>query len=215
MLTKSIITGLLLTSLGGSTYYYGEDSIRSFLEERLEISRIQKQIIPVKPKKKSSGKTVEIVDASSGIDYTFFKTLTTSNANNFPGLKKTTLAKTTHTNISKPKKVALKQPIAKTKINKYQPVIPTTISVDKLQVPDSSGYMVQVSSFRELAGAEVMKNQLLANGYSAFLTEVVIPDKGIWYRVYLGRYANREKALEAAESAKTRDKLSAVVHQVS
>ena len=83
------------------------------------------------------------------------------------------------------------------------------------QITDSPGYMVQVSSFRELAGAEVMKNQLMTNGYSAFLTEVVIPDKGIWYRVYLGKYANREEALEAAQSAKTRNKLSAVIHQVS
>ena len=213
MLTKSIITGVLLASLGGGTYYFGEESIRSFLEERLRISRIQKQIIPVKPKKERSGKTVEGPDTSSDIEYTFFKTLTSSNANSFQGLRKTAFAKTTDTSITKP--ISLKQPIAKTKVSKKKPVIPSKIPVESPQITDSPGYMVQVSSFRELAGAEVMKNQLMANGYSAFLTEVVIPDKGIWYRVYLGKYANREEALEAAQSAKTRNKLSAVIHQVS
>ena len=76
-------------------------------------------------------------------------------------------------------------------------------------------YLVQVGSFRELAGAEMMKNNLKSNGYSAFLLQVDILDKGVWYRVYLGKYAEREEAVLAAESAKVRDKLSAVVHQIS
>ena len=71
--------------------------------------------------------------------------------------------------------------------------------------------MVQVSSFRELDGARALQNRLSKNGYPAFLREAVIPDKGVWYRVYLGRYPDKESALLAAESAKINENLSAVV----
>ena len=109
MLTKSIITGILLASLGGGTYYYGEDSIRHYLEERLEISRVKKQIIPVKPKRVPSGKTVETLDSSPEFEYTFFKTLTSSKGSNFPGLKKSHNHKTIPAKVSMPRKVAQKQ----------------------------------------------------------------------------------------------------------
>jgi cell division protein FtsN len=211
LLTKSIITGILLASLGGGTYYYGEDSIRHYLEERLEISRVKKQIIPVKPKRSRTGNTVDIQDSAPEFEYTFFKTLISSKDNSFPGLKKSHNQKTIPSKVSKPRKVSPKPPNLKEKVVKKAPVIPNS----KLHDEESLDYMVQVSSFRELTGAELMKSKLIANGYPAFLLRVEIPDKGIWYRVYLGKYAKKEEAVIAAESAKTRDKLSAVVHHIS
>jgi cell division protein FtsN len=215
LLTKSIITGVLLASLGGGTYYYGEESIRHFLEERLKISRVKKQIIPVKPKRARSGNTVKTVETSSDLEYTFFKTLTSSNNNNFPGLTKTKITKTLPPKVSKSNKIAKIQPSPQPK---QVPNISIPQKTEKIKSPpieDSLDYMVQVSSFRELAGAELMKNQLITSGYPAFLLKVDIPDKGIWYRVYLGKYAKREEAVLAAESAKAKEKLTAVVHQVS
>ena len=72
-----------------------------------------------------------------------------------------------------------------------------------------------MGSFKELAGAESMQSRLNENGHSSFYMEVDIPEKGVWYRVYLGKYSNKEEALLAAESAKFNERLSAIVHQVS
>jgi len=215
LLTKSIITSILLASLGGGTYYYGEESIRTFLEDRLKISRVQKQIIPVKPKRVRSGNTVKAVDSSSVLDYTFFKTLTSSNANNFPGLIKTNTPKITTTRVPSSKNIVPKKSNHKTIVVQKTPIIQSNKPLESLQVEPTLDYMVQVSSFRDMSRAEIMKNRLISNGYPAFLLRVDIPDKGVWYRVYLGKFTKREEAVLAAESAKTKNQLTAVVHQVS
>ncbi len=78
--------------------------------------------------------------------------------------------------------------------------------------PLRNRYFVQVPRIF-MSKARALQNRLSKNGYPAFLREAVIPDKGVWYRVYLGKYSKREDALLAAESAKLNHRLSAVVHQ--
>ncbi|NIU99083.1 MAG: hypothetical protein GWN57_23865 [Nitrospinaceae bacterium] len=77
-------------------------------------------------------------------------------------------------------------------------------------------YRVQVSSFRKLNSARVMKSDLRKKGYPAFIVSVQISKgKGIWYRVYLGEYPTEERARAAANQARRRHKLRPIVLKVA
>ena len=52
--------------------------------------------------------------------------------------------------------------------------------------------------------------RLQKNGFDAFLMQIKIANED-WYRVFLGRYAEEQKAQEAANLVKNKYKLSAVV----
>ncbi len=73
-------------------------------------------------------------------------------------------------------------------------------------------YAVQVSSFRDAARAGALKLRLQKKGFDAFLMQAELADNGgTWHRVFLGKYADEEKAQEAARLAQSQYKLSAVV----
>jgi hypothetical protein len=59
-------------------------------------------------------------------------------------------------------------------------------------------YAVQVAAYRDAGTAAAEAERLQRQGYDAFWLRAAIPGKGVWYRVYLGRYPSREKALAAA-----------------
>lgn len=68
---------------------------------------------------------------------------------------------------------------------------------DKAQAA-TSGYLVQVASFSSQKEAEATRARLAAKGYSAAISEVRLPDKGIWYRVRIGRHLEKDAASEIA-----------------
>ncbi|MZH02391.1 MAG: SPOR domain-containing protein [Nitrospinae bacterium] len=73
-------------------------------------------------------------------------------------------------------------------------------------------YAVQVSSFRDEGRAGALKMRLQKKGFDAFLMKTELADNGgTWHRVFLGRYAEEQKAKEAANLVKTKYKLNAVV----
>ncbi len=214
MLTKSIITGVLLASLGGGAYYFGEEGLRSFLDERVKKLRVQKRVIPVAEKVLSIEKKTPNIVQTPDIKYTFFKSLTAPHTEKYPGMEGEVFANTTRVSsgIRRP-------PLPVNRLMRRYGAIqssPDTLANAKENIQrqgEANGYMVQVSSFRELDGARALKNRLSKNGYPAFLREAVIPDKGVWYRVYLGRYPDKESALFAAESAKINERLPTVVRR--
>jgi DedD protein len=53
---------------------------------------------------------------------------------------------------------------------------------------------IQVASLKDGAAAERIVANLKKDGYPAYLKRVVIPDQGLWFRVRVGRYKNREQA---------------------
>ena len=55
-------------------------------------------------------------------------------------------------------------------------------------------YAVHVSSVKSESGANQESAVLAAAGWPAFVRAVDLPDKGRWYRVYVGPYADREAA---------------------
>lgn len=64
--------------------------------------------------------------------------------------------------------------------------------------PDSSTYTVQVASFPLKSEAEAMKGKLAAKGYNVFISESNLGDKGIWYRVRVGKKLEQAAAKELA-----------------
>ena len=60
-------------------------------------------------------------------------------------------------------------------------------------------YRIHEASYKKPVTAATEVKALNAKGYSAYYKKVNIPGKGIWYRVYIGQYENRENAVKAAQ----------------
>ncbi len=69
-------------------------------------------------------------------------------------------------------------------------------------------WVVQVFSSKSAADAGQLRDELGGKGYPAFITEADLGNKGIWYRVYFGPYADKPAADQAQIYAKTNDKLT-------
>lgn len=65
-------------------------------------------------------------------------------------------------------------------------------------------YGIHVSSFRSPENAETEVADYLARGVEAYAVYETIPDKGMWYRVYLGRFDSYNKAMAAGQRLMTR-----------
>lgn len=68
-------------------------------------------------------------------------------------------------------------------------------------------YSIHFASFKNLANANRQVNALTEKGKMVFWKKTDVPGKGIYYRVYLGRYNNRE---DAVAFWKKLDKIGAV-----
>ena len=73
-------------------------------------------------------------------------------------------------------------------------------------------YVVQVGSFRDEARAGALKNLLHKNGFDAFLRQAELADQE-WYRVFIGKYVDEQKAHKAASLAKSKFDLDAKVRK--
>ncbi len=102
-----------------------------------------------------------------------------------------------------PSSVKRKSPAA-TSSGSTRPTAPPT--------PALTPYMVQVSSFKKLSHARSLESKLKQKGYSAFVKSVeVSKTKGIWYRVFLGKYQTEANARAAAQKAQRLHKLKTIV----
>lgn len=61
-----------------------------------------------------------------------------------------------------------------------------------------AGFTVQMASYTLKSEAEAVKGKLAGKGYHAFISESNQGDKGIWYRVRVGRKMEQEAAKELA-----------------
>jgi tetratricopeptide (TPR) repeat protein len=65
-------------------------------------------------------------------------------------------------------------------------------------------YSIHGASFRDRQQAALSVASFESMGYSSFSEQVDIPGKGMWYRVYVGKYENRDAAKKAANVLKKR-----------
>jgi cell division septation protein DedD len=89
-----------------------------------------------------------------------------------------------------------------------KPKPPTTTRVSLNQGGD---YTIQVSSFRSMEQASELKGRLSKKGYAAYVQSVDISDKGMWHRVRIGTYRDKEGAERVASDLRGRESLPATV----
>lgn len=148
--------------------------------------------------------------------YTFFETLNDPTMTRYVGLNGKLLPAVLpleRTVIVPAKSTATIPPVEKQV--KSEPLAEPEIKLDRNIRTENEGrprYAVQVSSFRDAGRAGALKMRLQEKGFDAFLMQAELANHaGTWHRVFLGRYADEEKAQEAARLARSEYKLNAVV----
>ena len=140
--------------------------------------------------------------------YTFFEILNDPTMTRYVGLNGKLLpTKIAATPLIPPvEKQVESEPLAKPEIKHDRNIRTPTEIVGRPR------YAVQVSSFRDAGRAGALKMHLQEKGFDAFLMQAELADHaGTWHRVFLGRYADEEKAQEAARMARSLYNLNAVV----
>ncbi len=89
---------------------------------------------------------------------------------------------------------------------KPKPTTAPAISTD-------GNFVVQVASFRTSEDAGKLADRLKIYQLTTFIESADLGKKGVWYRVLVGPYENREKADQTAALLKEKERLSALVRQ--
>lgn len=81
------------------------------------------------------------------------------------------------------------------------------IPVIKQKAPPAKFYTLQVASFRSPKEAQKYARFLGSRGYEALVKRVVLPKKGIWYRIYVGRFKTFQEAKEFGTTLQKKEKI--------
>jgi len=75
-----------------------------------------------------------------------------------------------------------------------------------LPASTSGPYTIQIASFQNKADAHALVNKLKQGKYDAYILEADLESKGLWYRVRVGHYPDRELADKALKIIQAREK---------
>jgi cell division protein FtsN len=75
---------------------------------------------------------------------------------------------------------------------------PATATEEK---PQPGQFVVQVASYRSKQEAEAAQSKLAAKGLAAYLVESKVPERGVWYRLRVGKHLGKSEAEELAGKA--------------
>ncbi|WP_136513557.1 SPOR domain-containing protein [Geomonas edaphica] len=59
-------------------------------------------------------------------------------------------------------------------------------------------YLVQVASYKDKQEAESVRAKLAAKGVAAYVVESKLKDKGVWYRIRVGKHLSKQEAQQLA-----------------
>jgi cell division protein FtsN len=95
------------------------------------------------------------------------------------------------------------------------------VVVEKAKVPatpegklQAGRYTVNVASFRDKRNTDRLMRELEEKGYEVFVEKANIPQKGVWYRVAVGRFPSRREAQAFARGLKERDGINSFVRKL-
>lgn len=93
------------------------------------------------------------------------------------------------------------------------PAVAPALSADQTlpTVAAQGSHVVQVGSFGSAADAASLRQRLLDKGYPAFLAEANLGERGIWYRVRIGPYADSDTAGVARQIILDLEKIDGLV----
>ena len=183
-----------------SVIYFNDELLPGFFQGN---PSVVKKVSAVKPKS-IVNKTEALGPVSH--QFTFFETLKDKTMTKYVGLHGEMLPVSlparsvrSHSKIIEPAKLEPKKNIK-------------TIVAEEKKTSTLPRFAVQVSSFRDVKMASVLKKKLQEKGFDAYLMEIELPDHGgVWHRVFLGQYVDEALARKAAERARQEHKLNAVV----
>ena len=76
-----------------------------------------------------------------------------------------------------------------------------------LTIVSAAEFTVQISAFKDESEAKTMVSDFSEKGYPVYYVRADLGDKGIWYRVRLGRFSDSDKAKTYGKEFKIREKL--------
>lgn len=80
--------------------------------------------------------------------------------------------------------------------------------------PHTGRYTVNVASFRDKRNTDRLMRELEEKGYEVFIEKANIPQKGVWYRVAVGRFPSRREAQAFARGLQERDGINSFVRKL-
>ena len=183
-----------------SVIYFNDELLPGFFQGNPSVA---KKVSAIKPKS-IVNKTEALGPVSH--QFTFFETLKDKTMTKYVGLHGEMLPVSlpdkpahSHSKIIEPAKLEPKKNI--------KPIVEEEKKPTML-----SRFVVQVSSFRDVKMASILKMKLQKKGFDAYLMKIELPNHGgVWHRVFLGKYTDEALAKKAAELARQEYKLNAVV----
>jgi cell division septation protein DedD len=88
---------------------------------------------------------------------------------------------------------------------------PKAPAATRVSLTQPGDYTIQVSSFRSMDQASELKGRLTKKGYTAYVQSVDLSDKGMWHRVRVGSYRDKDGAERVASDLRSRESLPATV----
>jgi cell division protein FtsN len=101
-------------------------------------------------------------------------------------------------------------PSKQTDVKARQPQ-PKKETVIAAAAPSKVRFTVQIGSYPDKDMAEEEMKSMKKRGYAAFITASELPDKGTWYRVRLGSFANKDSAEKLARELRAKEGMSPFV----
>ncbi len=74
---------------------------------------------------------------------------------------------------------------------------------------EGKGYVIQINAFRDLHNAEEFVKSQKMQGFEVYFHGTQIKDQGIWYRIYLGHFVERNEAARYMKEKKIKEKYPA------
>ena len=90
---------------------------------------------------------------------------------------------------------------------------PTAKVTTSAKTTSAAPHLLQIASFRSPDEAGILVRRLEKKGYNPYIQQADLGSKGVWYRVFLGPYASKEKAQTAAIRLKADEKLDSLVRK--
>ncbi len=163
--------------------------------DKVEVKEVIKQENKVAEKKPGKVKVKEFVEQEVKV----------TEKKPAPAKKKEVEVKTTKKDVEKK---ATKETV-KTESVKEDKFV-AKLDYNKPDFPDTDQdgkYTVQLGSFQSIDAAYTLEKKLQSKGYPCFVIKAAIPKKGTWYRVRVGTFKSKEKAVAYAEQLKNIEKL--------
>lgn len=218
-----VVTGLIAFTSGfGSGWFFSQQSAKKSFQAATEQNSIenapkpltvaplpvqpnpepvsaQTETTPQQPQPATTGQAAPDVKTTPDSQLSFYKTLPNDQKTNYMGSGVNTKGEKEKQSLQAaiPSNIARKSQVP---ANSSKPANekPAAAGKPATSTREKSGFTVQVVSSSLKSEAEAIKNKLAGKGYGAYISESNQGDKGIWYRVRIGKRLEQDAAKELA-----------------